>query len=256
MVFFTSFLGAIPLGILLTLLIFLSYNHTPEKWLQESGTDLFSPNFQKAVRLHSRSHLFILFLAANFSFFCILLKNEDLPFYIFSSLYLFSGILLSLSDIYNRIIPHQYLLFLFLTGIFEWISGFFRTDDFPALWHTFLWDKLLGALFSFGAFFLFLFVLEHLKKEESLGFGDIKLLTVSGFICGLRAFPLFLFSSFFSAALFSLFFFFLQKPKKRSDEDSTFKIDSIPLAPFICASLFFYLLFEKDILIILYPFSF
>jgi len=237
MAFLCPLLFAFFIGAVISFGNFFLYNHTPEKWLQEWNADTSSPDYEKAQRLRPYPHLLLLFFILSLLSFFVLLKNTDFFSSFFLILFLFPLTLLFISDFFNRIIPHQYLFFLFIIDLCRWIVFF--SGDFSSSFLQIIFQKLLGGLICFIFFFLFFLLMRRLKKEEALGFGDIKLLTLGAFLCGIKALPLFLFLSFFLSSLFSIPFLIGRKKKKEPTP-------LIPLAPFISASLFFILYFEKE----------
>ena len=254
-------------GTAASILIFTIYNHTPEAWLQEWNEKPGDPGYRKSRRL-TLSAFYVLFPL-------LLLTNCGIFFFTESSLravalvlYLLFGTLLFIGDLLNRILPNQYLLAVLGVWIAERTTqGILRVSPpflLPLLpeWP----DRLVGAvaipLLLWGTALL----TSRIKGGEQLGFGDIKLLSLCGFITGGSGSFLIL----FGAVLFTLFAvpisFLLRRTRSNrqlpshehtSRQTETDSIDEphfaedprfIPMGPAICLSFFLILLLSRAIL--------
>ena len=248
----SRFFLSVLFGFIWSFIIRFAYNHTPEKWLQEWNASLEDPAFRSALRLDSLYRFTFLLGAVSLSFFFILAPDRDFLSASFLAVSLIPLSLLFLSDLLNRIIPHQYLFILLLTGLFDFFLKISSKDlgTFSS-WRHILSDKFLGAAVC-GLFFSALaFTLHLAKKENSFGGGDLKLIIVAGFYCGARGILPVTALSFFAAGLYSLPAFLYNKFRKRKNpetEKKHFADDPsyIPLAPFFCVFLFLYQLVEMN----------
>ena len=258
-------------GICMAFLIYYVYNRFPEKWLQEFDALPSDPNYRKAKRLVFIPHILVLFvvsfLACGLTLYEWSLFPELGMDYTILLLLLYPIlVLLFISDLKNRIIPHQILIALlivsiFMTGQYTRQEAELSTNSFS--FYLFLQNfgaRLLAGICISVAVFLPFYIIGRIKKSECIGFGDIKLIFVCSLLCGafgmLCALPL----AFFSSALFMLISLAIGKLKKRHTSpfsDATKKplhfADNpkyIALGPFISTSVFIYLLLARELFIV------
>lgn len=80
-------------------------------------------------------------------------------------------------DAVYSILPDQLLAAAALLGALLWLTR-------APVWHTHWYSPLLGAAAGFLGLWAVQFLAAKLYKTEAMGFGDVKLLAVIGFICG------------------------------------------------------------------------
>ncbi|MED3562201.1 A24 family peptidase, partial [Bacillus xiapuensis] len=139
-------------------------------------------------------------------------------------------IIITVSDIYYMIIPDRILL---------WFAGIFLIERI--IWPlTPWWDSLLGMIFGF----LLLFVIA-LLSNGGMGFGDVKLFAVIGFVLGVKLVILSLFFSTLIGAVVGSLAIVYKIVKKRQP---------IPFGPFIAMGTFVAYFFGRDIIEIYFEF--
>lgn len=231
----------------LSLISFFLYNHSPEKWLQEYDASPSDPHYRTARRLRSFPHLLIHILFLSLFFFIAVGNGRSPVVFYHLLLYTPSLTLLFWSDLLNRVIPSQYLLLLFISGLSDGILSVFFDKKNSLPWGRFP-DQILGLILCGGLFFLLFLILIRFKKDGELGFGDVKLLAVIGFCCGASGLLPVLGMSFFCAGIGSLYLLYQNKKKQPPEKPVHFAEDPafIPLAPFLCIFLFLYQFFRES----------
>lgn len=202
-----------------SIIIIYSFNLLPYKWLCDYNADTLDSSFPKYVSL-------------TFYFLPVLLYTSLTIFFLFSTPHSFldstTNIIMILllshicfSDILYMIIPDQHIILILILGLLNLttenmsykISGFF-----------------VGAL----PFLILLISGLILKKEECIGFGDIKLMSVLGFLLGyVDILTLYMISSLLSGISFIILTLLNTFMKKNN------KLNYMPFAPFISVSYIF-----------------
>ena len=249
-------------GICISLFVFAIYNRIPDKWLQEWDANPDTPDFRKAKRLDHLPHFIVLSCISIAAIYIILntqpdgsLNNiENIVFL----LLIYPGLaLLFISDLQNRIIPHQFLAYLLIIVIcksiffsFEYQPDqifFFNGIHFVKEIGMKLLESTLLSLFFFIPAFLFL----RIKKTEAIGFGDIKLIFTCSMLCGIYGTFWIIAASFLFAGItgaVSYLYRYTKTVKKKSlprtqQAKTHFAEDPayLPLAPFLTVFSFLYL---------------
>ena len=118
-------------------------------------------------------------------------------------------------DFDNMEIPDEFQIVLLILGILSFLSG-----DVSS--------RVFGFLLGGGFFALFAGIFYLLKKKESLGFGDIKLMAVLGLILGFQNTAItIIFSSIFGAIILSILSI---KNKKEKNKEYPFAVFIVPFA--------------------------
>ena len=141
-------------------------------------------------------------------------------------------IVISVYDLYHKIIPNFYSHFLFF---FSLAFAFFSSVLF------FDFNSFLNSLLSGFLFFLIFFLLSFVSRERWMGYGDSKLAVSLGLFLGpLKSFLTFLFSFWIGAIAGIFILIFLKKAGLKTQ---------IPFAPFLALAAFLSFLIEINFLL-------
>jgi len=185
------------------------------------------------------------------SYFDLILKGESAVLctaIIIWSLVFLALLLLSVIDFREYLIPDELSYFLaalgvgwvalltFMNGAFIFLGSFLgQYAGMFELWHNALAEHLFGAFIGslvIGAIFF-------LSRGRAIGFGDVILLGVLGFLFGYPDIVLVLFLAFLIGAIMSVFLL-VRKEKGMKD--------FVPFAPFIALASLLVFLFGTDII--------
>ena len=151
------------------------FNRIPPLWLcdydEKPNEDLISNNKQRI-----KSMPFKAIFSGGFTLIIMQLCLNNWMLVIPATLATFILLQIAISDIKYMIIPDQFLLLLAITGI-----GFI---PFYIHLEAKITVQPLGALLGFVIMFLLEFLVKLIYKKEALGFGDVKLCAVIGFLTG------------------------------------------------------------------------
>lgn len=155
---------------LYSILIIYSFNLLPYKWLCDYNSDNLNSSSQKKLSLPR--YFLPVFLYTTINLFIILSSSHSSHLQVFTQItMIFLLAHISISDILYMIIPDQHILLIFILGLLNISSNT-------------IWYKLIGILAGALPFYILLTVGLILKKEEWIGFGDIKLMSALGFLLG------------------------------------------------------------------------
>ena len=207
---------------LLTVFVF---NRIPARWLCDYDQEPSREMWDERVRKKPWLIVFVLlFIAAA-------LKLSDDGF-----LYAAPGLIaiwllvqIAMADRKYMIIPDQLVIALAVTAF-----GFIPFQD------SFRF-QLLGALAGGGSLLVIGLIGSILFRKDAMGFGDVKLMSAVGLVCGLRGIVIVFILTIFSSAL--VFSAGLISGKLKSG-------DQQPLGPFIAAAAALYILFRPEFMIL------
>ncbi len=200
---------SIGLGFFLGYLSVYLFNKMPIKWLSDE-TEI------KRINSYPWKPTIAVFLM--FSILRMLIFS--IPYGIAGSVTLFALLGIVMSDIRYMTIPDIYLVILAISA--------FGYINFYGSMHS----NILGALVGFVIMFLINIVGKLLHREEVLGFGDVKLCGILGFIVGLNGIILIIFIFSICSGIFGVF----SLVRGRLNRKSVF-----PLAPFISLAAWLYI---------------
>lgn len=143
---------------------------------------------------------------------------------IISILVIISGI-----DYYTQTIPDSLVLVLLIISIIQKITLYLLYGSSPQIFNS-----SLGLLISGG-----LFLLIAIVSKGGMGGGDIKLISVLGFVLGFKRIFLSIFLSFIIGAIISIFLLIF-KVKSRKDP--------IPFGPFLCIAFIITLFWGSELM--------
>ncbi len=214
---------AIAAGTVAGLLTVFVFNRIPARWLCDYDQEPSKEMWGERVRKKPWLIVFVLlFIAAA-------LKLSDTGF-----LYAVPGLIaiwilvqIAMADRKYMIIPDQFVIALAVTAF-----GFIPFQD---SFHF----QLLGALAGGGSLVVIGLIGSLLFRKEAMGFGDVKLMSAVGLVCGLRGIVIIFILTIFSSAL--VFSAGLISGKLKSG-------DQQPLGPFIAAAAALYILFYPELI--------
>lgn len=200
------------------------FNRIPAKWLCDYNEKPSKEMWDERIKNKPWSVVFSLVFAA------ASLKLFDQGF-----LYIIPGIVtlwlllqIGMADKKYMIIPDQFVIALAVTAF-----GFIP-------FHPDYSSMLMGAVAGGGSILMMGLVGRLIFRKEAMGFGDVKLMTAIGMICGLEGVVIVLLITIFSSAL--VFAFGLMSGKIKSGDEQ-------PLGPFIAAATALYILFQAEFLL-------
>jgi prepilin signal peptidase PulO-like enzyme (type II secretory pathway) len=110
-------------------------------------------------------------------------------------------LLVMVADAKTRIIPDQFTLALLPCALLLWLAD---SLSGTAAWGPGLMNRILGGLAAGALLFACGWLGEKLMHREAMGMGDVKLLAVCGFLCGLDRLLVLLVLSFLTAAFLAV----------------------------------------------------
>lgn len=207
-----------------------AFNRIPAKWLCDYDED---PSVEMwGVRIKNRPWVWVFTVV--FSAAAIKLLDHSVLYAIPGLVALWLLLQIGIADKMYTIIPDQHVVALGVAAL-----GFIP-------FQTSFLSPLLGALVGGGSFLIIGMLGKLIYKKDVLGFGDIKLLSVLGLVCGLTGMLVVLFLTIAVSGLVFGIGLFRRKIKGT---------DQQPLGPFICAGAALYILFRKEILDLIYFYS-
>jgi len=215
------------LGAALSLPLRSLFGHFPESWLQDYDYDPKAANHRPAKRIALFPDTPVLAAALAVLFFLAFRLN---PAYIqrghilhilLMLLPLLPFSLIVISDHLNRIIPDQLVL---AAGLFS-ILGFLADGLEGSLWTPAegAWyfaplNRILGGLIGAGILFGIAFLGSWISGQESMGFGDIKLIFVCGLLSGAFGLIFVFFFAFIAGGLFAVPLYIRKQKRIRAEQ--------------------------------------
>jgi len=165
-------------------------------------------------------------LSGFFVFFVFLFYSFDKDFIKLVLLYLIS-VPVSIIDIKHYVIKTTFVL-----------AGFFLFSIYIVVFEfEFLSNYFIGCVIGFIIFFII-----HLVYKNKLGFGDVRLVAMLGFFCGIEGVLWTIFFGSIFGILYAIFRIVVFKDNVKV---------KIPYAPFLCFASILYLFFGDFVLILL-----
>ncbi|MDD4629185.1 MAG: A24 family peptidase [Eubacteriales bacterium] len=216
---------SIAAGLLAGSSIIYTYNRIPAKWLCDYNQEPDRGMWGERIKRKPWFAVFVLiFTAASLK-----LLDQGILYTIAGIIALWLLLQIGMADMKYRIIPDQYVIALAVTAL-----GFIP-------FHSSRLSSLYG-LIAGGGCILFMGLIGWLIfKKESIGFGDIKLFAAIGLLSGLKGVIVILIISIFSSAIVFAAGLALRKIKYGEEQ---------PLGPFISAAAALYILFSKELLML------
>lgn len=204
---------------LYALLIIYSFNLLPYKWLCDYNTDMRYCPKQRHLSITS-CFVPIFLYTSSIVFFLLRIPQSTLEVATTLVMILLLSHI-SLSDILYMIIPDQHVLLIFFISLLN-----LTADN--------LSFKLLGLLAGALPFVVLLIAGILLKNKECIGFGDIKLMSVLGFLLGYAN----ILNLYIISCLLSGTFLMILTIKNTLIKQNS-KSNFVPFAPFISFSYIF-----------------
>jgi len=214
---------SIAVGLIAGLLTIYVFNRIPAKWLcdyhQKPSCEMWGERIKKKPWAVVFS---LVFIACSLK-----LLEHGLLYSIPGIIALWILLQIGIADWKYKIIPDEFVIALAVTAL-----GFipFQTS-FPS--------QLIGALTGGGSILLMGLTGKLIFRKDSMGFGDVKLFTAVGLMCGLKGVVIVLLLTIFSSAF--VFGIGLLTGKLKAGQ-------SQPLGPFIAASTALYILFYSELI--------
>lgn len=210
------------------------FNNLPARWLcdynEQPGKELYKKG------LFFKPHGTAMGVILTAAFICMYYQYTGKSFYFFAFCFVAAVLLLiSIADYKYFIIPDQFALALLLTAAATICYDLWSQKHlFSADWLSPLYGAAAGA----GLMFALGLVGKLRYKKDAMGFGDVKLFGVVGLLTGFpQVFIVFLLTIFL--AFFHILYLLL---RKRITKDVY-----VPLGPYLCLGLFFFLAFNRQI---------
>jgi len=190
--YYLPWLGAV-LGTALALPLQQLYNSLPEVWLQDYDYNPKAKNARPAKRMKFLPHTLIVMISMLLLFFAAFYVNEprvsekDIFHVLLMLAPLLPFSLIVVSDKLNRIIPDQLVAAVALCSVFGFLAdglegSFWISSLNPWYWNPL--NRILGAVIGAGLLWGIGFIGSWISGQDSMGFGDIKLIFACGLLSG------------------------------------------------------------------------
>ena len=230
-------LGAI-LGAALALPLQYVYNRFPESWLQDYDYDPKAKDFRLAKRMKFFPHTLVVMISMMLLFFAAFYVNEsfvrekDVFHFLLMLVPLLPLSLTVVSDKLNRIIPDQLVVAITLCSVFGFLADGLEGSLWVALqspWYMTLVNRILGAVIGAGLLWGIGIIGSWISGQESMGFGDIKLIFACGLLSGAYGLIFVFFFAFIlgGAVAFPLY---ISKRKRISTDEKLIRLSRDPAA--------------------------
>lgn len=231
---FTDFLpliGAV-LGAALALPLQYVYNVFPETWLQDYDFNPKAKDVRLARRMKFLPHTLFVMVSLMLLFFAAFYLNKSflLDRDVFHILLMLTPLLpftlIVVSDKLNRIIPDQLVIAVALCAVYGFLAdgleGSFWISSQSA-WYVNPLNRILGAFIGAGLLWGIGIIGSWISGQESMGFGDIKLIFVCGLLSGAYGLVFVIFFSFILGGIFAVPLYIAKRRRIRAEEKEIFE---------------------------------
>lgn len=231
---FTDFLpliGAV-LGAALALPLQYVYNVFPEVWLQDYDFNPKAKDVRLARRMKFLPHTLFVMVSLMLLFFAAFYLNKSflLDRDVFHILLMLTPLLpfalIVVSDKLNRIIPDQLVIAVALCAVYGFLAdcleGSFWISSQSA-WYVNPLNRILGAFIGAGLLWGIGIIGSWISGQESMGFGDIKLIFVCGLLSGAYGLVFVIFFSFILGGIFAVPLYIAKRRRIRAEEKEIFE---------------------------------
>ena len=202
---------AAVIALALAFLLHHIYNRLPESWLQDYDFDPAAPSVRLARRMKLFPHTVCIMVCISVAVFLGMQMNPDYVAkrYVFHILLmilpLYPLALIVISDQLNKIIPDQLVVVAAIISVFGFLADYLEGNLWLAStpWYSLFLNRLLGGVVGAIVLLAIGFIGTNISGQESMGFGDIKLIVACGLLCGLRGLPFVFFISFLVGGIFA-----------------------------------------------------
>lgn len=228
MPFYYLLLLGVLLGAALALPLQYIYNTLPESWLQDYDYDPNSPNARPAKRMNFIPHTLFVMISMMLLFFAALYMNKSFVtqksiFHVLLMLVpLLPFSLIVVSDKLNRIIPDQLAAAVALCSVFGFLADGLEGSFWIApgsLWYFNFLNRILGAVIGAGLLWGIGIAGSWISGQESMGFGDIKLLFACGLLSGAFGLIFVFFFAFILGGIFAVPLYISKRRRIRAEEN-------------------------------------
>ncbi len=219
-------LGA-ALGASLSLPLRSLFGRFPESWLQDYDYDPKAANHRPAKRIALFPDTFVLAVSLAVLFFLAFRLNAGytdkghILHILLMLLPLLPFSLIVISDHLNRIIPDQLVLAAgILSALGFFADGFEGSLWVPAggAWYLAPLNRILGGVIGAAILFGIAFLGSWISGQESMGFGDIKLIFVCGLLSGGFGLIFVFFFAFVAGGIFAVPLYVRKQKRLRAEE--------------------------------------
>lgn len=222
------------IGILISICTVYIFNKLPVSWLTDYNE---SPDKKLTdKRIHLNPHGIVIAIIFFITAFLLLVINGFSLYYVVSCIVLWSLIIIAISDIKYMIIPDQFVILFTILAVISTINDLLFGHR---IFHTFYLSPVFGCIAGGGIIYLIGLLGKILfRKNEAMGFGDVKLLFVAGLYFGYPK----IFTILLMTVLISGVYFTLLIAAKKVQKDS-----NKALGPHIVIACSLYIIFYKQI---------
>jgi len=219
-------LGAF-LGAALALPLQYTYNAFPEAWLQDYDYNPKAKDARFAKRMKTVPHTVIVMVSLALLFFAAVYVNkvfisEKHVFHILLILVpLLPFSLTVVSDKLNRIIPDQLVAAIALCSVFGFLADGLEGSLWvlpEAPWYMNPLNRILGAVIGAGLLWGIGMIGSWVSGQESMGFGDIKLIFACGLLSGAYGLIFVFFFAFVLGGIFAVPLYIAKRRRIHAEE--------------------------------------
>jgi len=223
---YLPFIGAL-LGAALALPLQYMYNAFPEAWLQDYDYNPKAKNIRYAKRMRIVPHTVIVMVSLAVLFFAAVYVNkifvrEKNVFHVLLILVpLLPFALTVVSDKLNRIIPDQLVAAIALCSVFGFLADGLEGNLWvlpEAPWYMNPLNRILGAVIGAGLLWGIGMIGSWVSGQESMGFGDIKLIFACGLLSGAYGLIFVFFFAFILGGAFAFPLYIAKRRRLRAEE--------------------------------------
>ena len=232
-----SFTDLLPLfgallGAALALPLQYIYNIFPEAWLQDYDFNPKAKDVRLARRMVFLPHTLFLMVSLLILFFTAFYLNKSFVLNrdVFHILLILAPLLpfalIVISDKLNRIIPDQLVAAVALCAVFGFLAdalegSFWISSESAWYWNPL--NRILGAFIGAGLLWGIGIIGSWISGQESMGFGDIKLIFVCGLLSGAYGLVFVIFFSFILGGIFAVPLYISKRKRIHAEEKEIFE---------------------------------
>lgn len=215
------------LGAALALPLQHLYNRFPESWLQDYDYDPKAKDFRLAKRMKFVPHTLVVMVTLMLLFFAAFYVNDsfvrekDVFHFLLMLVPLLPLSLTVVSDKLNRIIPDQLVLAIALCSVFGFLADGLEGSLWftsQSHWYMTLVNRILGAVIGAGLLWGIGLIGSWISGQESMGFGDIKLIFACGLLSGAYGLIFVFFFAFILGGIIALPLYINKRRRVRAEE--------------------------------------
>lgn len=199
-----------------------TFEHLSAKWFCDYGEAVSEKHLKQNRHLNTKQVLiFAAIIAGAEGLYCCFSKESYWLNKLSFSLTIAVLLLIALSDVIYNIIPNELLAIALLFSL-------------PIAFKNGYMQPITGLLVGGGLLFAVFFIASKLLKKEAMGFGDVLLSALCGFVCGAMGYIIVIFTAVLSAAIVFIVLIAVKKIDKDKPQ---------PFGPFLVTGLILTLCF-------------